>query len=104
MLVLALIPAALIAWWSSGQDALMENQVDRGERMIFAVDLRIFLVTAVVIRRRYIPGNAGCGWKSDFPPQSFRFVGLCHTYILNCYHTGFSLNFISSKSPLLASG
>ena len=62
--------------------------------MIAAVDLQ-FSGYGCIIRRRYIPGNAGRGWKSDFP-RKVSFVGLPYLYP-NCYHTGFSLNFISSK-------
>mgnify|MGYP001606655739 FL=1 len=97
MLVLALIPAALIAWWSSGQDALMENQVDRGERMIAAVDLRIFLVTAVLSVAAIYLVTLAVGGKVIFPRKVSRFVGLAILISLTITILVSSLNFISSK-------
>jgi len=100
MLVLALIPAALIALWSSGQAALMENQVDRSERIITAVDLRILLITAVLSVAVIYLLTLAIGRKVLFPRKVSRFVGLAILLSLIISVLVSSLYYFSSKPSL----
>ena len=46
-LLLALVPAAIIAYWSNGQPSLMETGIDLQEKLTVAASLRVYLIISL---------------------------------------------------------
>jgi len=97
ILVLALIPATLIAWWSSGQNALMGDKVDLNERIIAAANLRIYLVLAVLAVAIIFLATLAVGKKTIIPGKVSRIFGLAILMAIIITVMVSSLSFISSK-------
>ncbi len=75
MLALALVPTILIAWWATGQEALMQDHVDLGLRMEAASALRIYIFAALAVVGAVFLGSLMIGQKVKFPAAITRLAG-----------------------------
>ncbi len=101
MLSIVLVPTLLIAFWSAGQSAIMENRVDRFLRIETAVLLRwylalgilfIFLSTLFVI---YIDK------KITFTERTVRIAGICSFALVAIALTSSATYFVMTREPSL---
>jgi hypothetical protein len=75
-LILLLTPAVLVAWWSSGQKALMENRADMSLRIESAANLRTWLLATLIVVSVLFAGIMFAGKKIVVPKSVSRITGL----------------------------
>ncbi len=97
LLLLALVPAALIGWWSNGQDALMMDKADMVGRVAAALTLRLYLLAAVAVSGVVFMVSLLVGRKVRFPARFTRAFGVAMLVAVLVSLTVSTAFFVSSK-------
>lgn len=97
VILLSLVPTVLIASWSSGQDALMNDHVPMSERIVAASTLRWYLIASVIAAGSIFTIFVILGRNIKVPPLAAKASGVLILASVIMLAMAGSIWFISSK-------
>ena len=95
--LVAIVPASLVAWWSSGQEFLMNDNVDLEMRLTAASQLRVYLVLSIAATAALFSLAMLAGRKVHAGKKAACVLGSVILVILSVSFVAGTYRFVSSK-------
>lgn len=100
LLLLDLLPAVLISWWSAGQPSLMLNKADLALRMETAATLRLYIALALVFAAASLAKALIVAKYVTFPRPFAQALGAAIAALLAAALVGSGVWFVASQDDL----